>query len=122
MPALNPALYPATVFVAGVAVFLFLRMFTRFYRDGFDLASLDMRGNDPYPVDFFDPLWGIFGARAGDASLLRVRAVLLVCAMPLALVQAWVGYAVVELWWAATFVVMELSLMYAAIMSQQQER
>ncbi|WP_157132614.1 hypothetical protein [Novosphingobium nitrogenifigens] len=122
IPPLHPSLFPATIFVAAVAALLFLRMlFSRFYRDGIDLINLDMRGGDPWPgkrKKFFDPDWGLFGIRTGSPKLLWVRAILFLGAMPLALTQAWVGIAIVQLWWASLFVVMILSLMYGAIDTQ----
>lgn len=96
-------------------------LFSRFYRDGVDLANLDMREGDPWPgkrKKFLDPDWGLFGTRAGSPKLLWVRAVLFLGAMPLALAQAWVGIAIVQLWWASLFVVMILSMMYGVIDTQ----
>ena len=122
-PVVQAALFPAFIFVTSVAVLLFLKMlFSRFYRRGVDLANLDMRGSDPWPgkpKGFSDPDWGLFGARTGDPVMLRVRAVLFLGAMPLALAQAWVGIEVVKLWWAGLFVVLELSVMHTAIASHE---
>jgi hypothetical protein len=42
--------------------------------------------------------------------------------LPLFMARHWVGMAVVELWWAAMFVALILSLMFMAIVSNQQNR
>jgi len=125
-PALHPSLLPATAAVAFVASLLFMRvLFSRFYRQGIDQANRDMRGDAPWPgkpIKFSDPVWGLFGVRTGDRNLCRVRAVLLLGGMPLVIAQHWVGMAVVELWWAGMFVALILSVMFTAIVSNQQNR
>lgn len=120
--ALVPTLFPATVFVASIAVMLFVRIaLSASYRQGLDRVNREMRETNPFPGKmrkFLDREWGLFGTRVGDFYLLRVRAVLVLGIMPLAMAEAWVGKAVVHLWWAAMFVSIELSIMYAIVTTQ----
>ncbi|WP_443750050.1 hypothetical protein [Asticcacaulis solisilvae] len=118
-PPVRLILVPATAFVAGTAVVLFLRiLFSPACRRGINAINEDMQGSGSgrgRPIRFRDPDWGLFGRRAGTAALLGVRAVLFLGMMPLALLQHWVGMDVVKLWVAGTFVAMELSIIYAAL-------
>jgi len=121
VPALRPALLPATIFVAAFAALLFMRMLlSPFYQKSVQRINLEMKGSAPWPGKFkklSDPEWGIFGSRAGSRGLLLVRAVLFVGALPLVYAQAWIGIAVVQLWWAALFVALLSSMMHAVITS-----
>lgn len=112
-------LFPATLFVAGTATLLFLRMlFSRAYRQGVDNANQEMQGNDPWPgrpKKLLDPDWGLLGRRAGSPALLWLRAILVLGILPLALLQNWIGLDVVLLWFASAFVSMELSIMHLAL-------
>ena len=115
----RPLLMPSTLFVGALAGLLFLRMLlSRFYRKGVDLANLAMQGDNPWPgkpKKFSDPEWGLFGKRTGTSPLLWIRALLVVGVLPVYLVQHWTGVQAGWLWFSATFVVIELSIMYAAI-------
>jgi len=112
-------LYPATIFVGGAAVFLFLKMLcSRAYRRGVDAANREMQGSDPWPgraKRFNDPEWGLFGSRTGSPALLWVRAILVLGILPMGLLQNWIGMDVVRLWFAGGFVAMELSIMHLAL-------
>lgn len=112
---------PTTALTAAVAVSLFFRiLFSSTYRADIDRANLEMKGDDPWPgkpKPLSDKMWGLFGTRAGNASLLWLRAVLVMGLIPVALLQAWLGTEVLYLWLAAAFVVMQLSLMHAALHS-----
>lgn len=125
LPQLQPIIKPAAIFVAGLATLLFLRMlFSRSYRSAVNHANLEMQGSDPWPglpKKFSDPEWGLFGRRAGGPALLRVRAVLFIGLFPIALAQNWIGLAPMMLWFAATFVACELSIMHLAIEGQSQQ-
>ncbi len=115
------AVRPAAGFTAAVAALLFLRiLFSSTYRAGIDRANLEMKGDDPWPGKFksvSDETWGLFGTRAGDTPLLWLRAVLVVGLIPVGLLQELIGTEVFYLWLAAAFVIMELSLMHAALHS-----
>jgi len=125
IPQLQPITSPATILVAGLATVLFLKMlFSRFYRDGVDIANRSMQGSDPWPgkpKKFSDPEWGLFGTRTGNMPLLWVRAILVMGVLPAYLVQHWTGVEAGWLWFAAAFVAMELSIMYLAIDAQERE-
>ena len=112
-------LLPGTIFVGATAVFLFLRMlFSRTYRRGVDAINREMQGDDPWPGKpkrFRDPDWGLFGSRTGPPALLRLRAMLYLGLFPIALLQNVIGVEVLWLWFAGTFVAMELSMMHAAL-------
>ena len=112
-------LFPATIFVGGTAVFLFVKMLgSRAFRRGIDAANREMQGSDPWPgraKRFSDPDWGLFGSRAGSPALLWVRAILVLGILPMGLLQNWIGMDVVWLWFAGAFVAMELSLMHLAL-------
>jgi hypothetical protein len=115
--ALVPLLEPATWFVSGVAALWFLRLLTsRTYVRGFDLVNLAMLRGEPWPgkdLPFRDPDWGLFGSRVGDRLLLWVRAVLFLGALPAFLVQHWSDIPAGDLWFAATFLAIELSIIHA---------
>ncbi|WP_294305904.1 hypothetical protein [uncultured Sphingomonas sp.] len=118
-PPARLILLPGTIFVGATAVLLFVRMlFSRTYRRGVDAANREMQGNDPWPgrpKKFRDPDWGLFGSRTGGPALLWLRAVLFLGILPMGLLQSWIGMEVVRLWFASTFVAIELSLMHAAL-------
>ena len=118
----RPLLIPSTLFVAGLATLLFLRMlFSRFYRRGVDLANRAMQGNDAWPgkvKKFSDPEWGLFGKRTGTLPLLWIRALFTLGIFPAYWLQHWTGVQAGWLWFSAAFVVMELSIMHAAIDAQ----
>ena len=115
----QPLIIPSTLFVSGLAALLFLRMLlSRFYRRGVDLANLAMQGDDAWPgkpKKFSDPDWGLFGKRTGTLPLLWIRAFLVLGILPAYLFQSWTGIQAGWLWFSAAFVVMELSIMHAAI-------
>ncbi len=115
----EPLLLPSTVFVAGLATLLFLRMlFTPFYRKGVDLVNLAMQGREPWPgkpKKFSDPEWGLFGKETGTPPLLWIRAILVIGLLPAYLLQHWTGVQAGWLWFLAAFVAVELSIMHAAI-------
>ena len=112
-------LFPATIFVGGTAVCLFVKILcSRTYRRGVDAANREMQGDDPWPgraKRFNDPDWGLFGSRAGSPALLWVRAILVLGILPMGLLQNWIGMDVVRLWFAGGFVAMELSIMHVAL-------
>ena len=112
-------LFPTTIFVAGTAAVLFLRiLFSRAYRQGIDAVNREMRGSDTWlgrPIKLRDPDWGLFGRRAGTPALLWLRAILVLGILPLGLLQNAIGAGVVQLWFFGAFVAMELSIMHAAL-------
>jgi len=112
-------LFPATVFVAGTAALLFLRMlFSRTYRHGVYAINREMQGDDPWPgrrKKLSDPEWGVFGSRTGSLALQWLRAILVFGILPVGLSQKLIGTEVVALWSAGAFVAIELSLMHAAL-------
>jgi hypothetical protein len=120
----KPFLFPSTIFVAGLASLLFLRiLFSRYYRVGIDLANLRMQGNEPWPGKtrhLFDAEWGLFGQRVGPPPLLWIRAILFLGLFPAMLLQNWIGVQTLLLWFSATFVALEVSLMQVAIDAQMQ--
>lgn len=121
-PQVQPLIAPSTLFVAGLATLLFLRMlFSQYYRRGVDLANLAMQGEDAWPgksKKLSDPQWGLFGERTGSRPLLWVRAILVLGVIPVYLLQHWLGGQAGWLWFSGAFVVMELSVMHAAIDAQ----
>jgi len=125
LPTLRPIDVAATVFAASVALLLFLRiLFSPFYRRGINRANADMRGDAPWPgrrIKLFDPDWGIFGKMCGDPALLGVRAVLMTGFPLLAAAKFWVGEPILLLWFAAAFISLELSIMFAAISVQRKQ-
>lgn len=124
VPQVRPLIIPGTLFVSGLVALLFIRMlFSRYYRRGTDLVNLAMRGEDPWPgkpKKLSDPEWGLFGDRCGTLPLLWVRAVLMLGMLPAYFVQHWTGVQAGWLWIAATFLILELSMMHAII--EEQER
>lgn len=116
---IKPLVIASTLFLAGLATLLFFRMLlSRFYREGVDLANRAMQGNEARPggsVKFKDPEWGLFGQRTGNLPLLWVRAILVLGVLPAYVLQHMIGGQAGGLWFSAAFVVMELSIMHAAI-------
>lgn len=125
LPPVRLVLFPATILVGGTVALLFLRMlFSGTYRRGIDDANREMQGSDPWPgrpKKLRDPDWGLFGSRAGSPALRCLRAVLVVGTLPLALLQNRIGGDVLALWFAGTFVAIQLSLMHAALSQSRQE-
>ncbi|WP_226698887.1 hypothetical protein [Qipengyuania gaetbuli] len=77
-----------------------------------------MQGDDAWPgkhKKFSDPEWGLFGKRTGTLPLLWIRAVFVLGILPTYFLQHWTGVQAGWLWFSAAFVVMELSVMHAAI-------
>ena len=71
---------PVTYVCAAAILVLFLRMLfdPRCHR-GIEAANREMHSDQPFRAKrprLNDPQWGLFGSRAGDKSLLFVRAVL----------------------------------------------
>ncbi len=118
----EPLILPSTLFVAGLATLLFVRMlFSRYYRRGLDLVNLAMQGDDASPgkpKKFSDPEWGLFGERTGTLPLLRIRAILVLGILPAYWLQHANGGNAGWLWFAAAFIAIELSIMHAAIDAQ----
>jgi hypothetical protein len=111
---------PATLFVGGTAALLFVRiLFSRTYRQGVDAVNREMQGDAAQwlakPKKFGDPVWGLFGSRAGEPALLWLRAILVLGILPTVLMQHWIGWDVVMLWFWGAFVAMELSIMHSAL-------
>jgi len=123
--AAQPILFPATIFVGGTAVLLFLRMlFSRAYRQGVYALNRELPGTDPWPgrrKKLSDPEWGVFGSRTGPPAQQWLRAILLFGMMPLVFIQKLIGTEVIALWIAGTFLAIELGLMNAAA-AQRVER
>jgi len=112
-------LFPASIFVGGAALLLFLRMlFSRAFRQGLNAVSDEMHGGGPWSgksKKFLDPDWGLFRKRAGSKALLWVRAVLLLGILPIFTMESFVEAGGIWLWMAGSFVAMELSLLHAAL-------
>ena len=113
-------LLPASIFVGGTAVLLFLRiLLSHTYRRGIDALNREMRGNAAWPggrrKNLSDPEWGVFGSRTGSPALLWLRAILVFGILPVGLFQTVIGMEVVAFWTAGAFVAVELSLMHAAL-------
>jgi hypothetical protein len=123
--SLIPFILPSMYVVGGCALVVFLRiLFSRFYRRGIDGVNKAIQGTEAWPGkgrSFFDPEWGLFGKRAGTPLLLWVRALLPLGIVPAQIVQEQTGVEVGWLWFASTFVVMELSLMHAVIYADLSE-
>lgn len=124
LPNLRRIDFAATMFAASVALLLFLRMlFSPYYRRGVDRINAEMRSDAPWPgrrIRLFDHEWGLFGKKCGGPILLWARAVL-VTGMPiLALTKSGDGDPVVQLWFFAGFISIELSIMFAAISAQSE--
>ncbi len=114
-PPVHQILFPATLFVAAMAVLLFLRMlFSRTYREGVKAVNRQMGDGQPMKR-FGDPHWGVFGRRVGEPVLLWVRLVLVLGIPPLGLLMNVIGKDVLLLWFAGSCVIMEVSIMYAAL-------
>jgi len=118
-----PLILPSTFLVTGLATLLFVRLlFSRYYRKGVDLANLAMQGEDAWPgkpKSVSDPEWGLFGKRTGTPLLLWIRGLLVLGILPAYWLQHWTGVQAGWLWFSAAFVVMELSIMHAAIDAQR---
>lgn len=118
-PPMRLILFPATIFVGGTAVFLFVKILcSRAYRRGIDAANREIQGSDPWPGrarSSSEPDWGLFGSLAGSPALRWVRAILVLGILPMGLLQNWIGMDVAQLWFAGGFVAMELSLMHVAL-------
>lgn len=122
--AVRPLVEPSASLVAGVAAVLFVRMLcSRDYRRGIDAANLAMQGAEAWPGQwkFFDPDWGLLGKRVGTPALIWVRAALYLGVLPIFLLQHWTGVKAGWLWFACTFVAIQLSIMHAAITAQTPE-
>lgn len=112
-------LVPATIFVGGTALLQFLRMlFSRPFLQGMKEVADEMDGDNPRSgksKKFLDPDWGLFGKRVGSPALLWVRAVLVLGIIPIFTIESFTSAGVIGLWMAGSFVVMELSLLHAAL-------
>jgi len=112
-------LFPAAIFVGGIALLQFLRMlFSRPFREGIKAVANEMQGDEPWPgksKKFLDADWGLFGKRVGSPVLLWVRAVLVLGIIPVFIIESLISVEVVWLWMAGSFVAMELSMLHAAL-------
>ena len=120
----EPLLLPSTIFVAGLAAFLALRiLFSPCYREGIHLANLTMQGSSAsptWPKKLSDPEWGLFGQRVGTKPLLWIRAILVLGLLPATLLHNWIGVQILWLWFSAALVALELSLIHVATDAQMQ--
>ncbi|WP_321326942.1 hypothetical protein [uncultured Parasphingorhabdus sp.] len=118
---IQPVLYTT---IAAVFV-LFMRIIScKAYRSGIANINLAMQGTDPWPgrgKKLSDPEWGLFGRNFGTPLILKVRAILFLGTIPAALMQNWLGPEIFYLWFAATFLSLELSLMYGALHGTSEE-
>lgn len=80
-PTVGFLVRPLTYICTAAILVLFLRMLLDpRCRSGIEAANREMHGDQPFRVKWprlNDPQWGLFGSRAGDKSLLFIRAVLL---------------------------------------------
>lgn len=124
-PQIEPLIVSSTLFLAALAALLFFRvLFSRFYREGVDFVNRAMQGDEAWPggpVDSKDPEWGLFGQRTGNLPLLWVRAILVLGILPAYVLQHVIGGQSGWLWFLAAFIVMELSIMHAAIDAQSRK-
>lgn len=124
-PQIEPLVVSSTLLLAALATLLFFRLlFSRFYRDGVDFANRAMQGDEAWPgssVEFEDPEWGLFGRRTGNLPLLWARAILVFGTLPAYVLQYVIGGQGGWLWFLAAFIVMELSIMHAAIDAQSRK-
>ena len=109
---------PVTYVCGATTLILFLRMLfdPRCHR-GLETANREMHGDQPFRAKWpklSDPQWGLFGSRAGDKSLLFVRAVLS-CEFGVALLFSRVRPDLTLLAAASFGVAMMLSLLHVGL-------